>query len=176
MKRIGLLAVMAMLTAIFTATQADARPGGLPDLVVDKNVKDCGCPPCCSSTTVTNVKKQVAKSHKKVSITLKVEFDTAKSVVKDKYNNEIKRVADFMKEYPDTNAVIEGHTDNVGKAEYNQKLSQDRANSVRQYLIDKFGIDGSRITAVGYGITKPIASNDTKEGKQKNRRVVAIIK
>jgi OOP family OmpA-OmpF porin len=72
--------------------------------------------------------------------------------------------------------VIEGHTDNVNTAEYNQKLSEARANSVRQYLINHFGIKASRLTAVGYGLTKPIASNNTEEGRQKNRRVQAVIK
>jgi OOP family OmpA-OmpF porin len=105
-----------------------------------------------------------------------VEFDTDKAVVKDKYRDEIKKVADFMKTYPKTTAVIEGHTDNTNTAAYNQKLSEERANSVRQYLINNFGIKASRLTAVGYGLTKPIASNSTEEGKQKNRRVQAVIK
>jgi OOP family OmpA-OmpF porin len=105
-----------------------------------------------------------------------VEFDSDKAVVKDKYKNEIKKVSDFMKKYPNTTAVIEGHTDNTNTAEYNQKLSEERANSVRQYLINIFGINASRLTAVGYGLTMPIASNSTEEGKQKNRRVQAVIK
>jgi OOP family OmpA-OmpF porin len=71
--------------------------------------------------------------------------------------------------------VIEGYTDNIADDAYNKKLSEERANNVRQYLIDKFGIDGSRLTAVGYGKDKPIASNDTKEGRQKNRRVQAVL-
>ena len=111
----------------------------------------------------------------KVTIRLNVQFDTNKAVVKEKYHDEIKRVADFMKEFPDTTAVIEGHTDNIASAAYNQKLSEKRANSVRQYLIDKFGIDSSRITATGYGLTKPTASNDTEEGRQKNRRIDAVM-
>jgi OOP family OmpA-OmpF porin len=114
----------------------------------------------------------------KITIALNVEFDTAKAVVKKKYHNDIKKVADFMKEYPGTTAVIEGYTDNVDKfnnPENNIKLSQARADSVRQYLIDNFGIDASLITAVGYGPNKPIASNDTKKGRQKNRRVQAVI-
>jgi OOP family OmpA-OmpF porin len=94
--------------------------------------------------------------------------------VKPKYNNEIKKVADFMKEYPDTTAIIEGHTDNVGKEAANVKLSQRRADSIKAYLVKKFGIDSSRIKAVGYGPNKPVASNATKEGKQKNRRVKAV--
>jgi OOP family OmpA-OmpF porin len=116
-----------------------------------------------------------ASVQEKVSIMLNVEFDTAKSVVKEKYRDDIKRVADFMKMYPETNAAIEGHTDNIGNAEYNQKLSDARAKSVRQYLIKNFGIKASRLTAVGYGLTKPIASNDTEEGRQKNRRVEAVL-
>jgi Outer membrane protein and related peptidoglycan-associated (lipo)proteins len=114
----------------------------------------------------------------KVTIRLNVEFDTAKSVVKEKYRDDIKKVADFMKTYPETKAVIEGHTDNVDihkEPERNMRLSQTRADIVRQYLIDNFGIDASRLTAVGYGPERPIASNDTKEGRQKNRRIDAVI-
>jgi OOP family OmpA-OmpF porin len=114
----------------------------------------------------------------KITIALNVEFDTAKAVVKKKYHNDIKKVADFMKAYPGTTAVIEGYTDNVDKfnnPENNIKLSQARADSVRQYLIDNFGIDASLIIAVGYGPNKPIASNDTNKGRQKNRRVQAVI-
>jgi OOP family OmpA-OmpF porin len=159
MKKIGILAVIIMLMAVVTAVQAETRAGGLPELVVDKRINDC---PKCAPTLVT--------------ITLDVEFDTNKAIVKDEYRNEINKVADFMKTYPNTTAVIEGHTDNVDTAEYNQKLSEARANSVRQYLIDNFGIKASRLTAVGYGETKPIASNKTEEGRQKNRRVQAVIK
>ena len=116
--------------------------------------------------------------HEKVTITLNVEFDTSKSVIKEKYYDEISKVADFMKTYPETTAAVEGHTDNVlriSDPEFNIKLSQARADSVRQYLIDKFEIDGSRLTAQGYGPDRPIDTNDTKEGRQKNRRVEAVI-
>jgi outer membrane protein OmpA-like peptidoglycan-associated protein len=114
----------------------------------------------------------------KTTIVLNLKFNTAEAVVKKKYHNDIKAVADFMKAHPDATALIEGYTDNVDKfnnPEKNIKLSQARAESVRQYLIDNFGIDASRITAVGYGPAKPIASNDTEEGRQKNRRVQAVI-
>lgn len=114
----------------------------------------------------------------KVSITLNIEFDTAKAVVKKKYNDDIKKVADFMKAHPETNAVIEGHTDNVDRhndPSRNIKLSQARADSVRQYLIEKFGISATRVSAVGYGPAKPIAGNDTAEGRKKNRRIQAVI-
>jgi outer membrane protein OmpA-like peptidoglycan-associated protein len=110
-----------------------------------------------------------------VSKTIKIEFDTAKSVVKSKYHNEVKEIADLMKKNPQVNVVIEGHTDNVGREEANVHLSQERANSVRAYLIEKFGIEKERLQAVGYGPQKPIADNATAEGKQKNRRVQAVI-
>jgi OmpA-OmpF porin, OOP family len=84
-------------------------------------------------------------------------------------------VADFMASYPSANAEIEGHTDNAGAADYNVKLSQDRADAVRQYLISTYHIAASRLTAKGYGPSKPIADNKTKEGRAKNRRVVATL-
>ena len=114
----------------------------------------------------------------KASMPLNVKFDTAKSDIKKKYDYDIKKVADFMKANPGATTVIEGHTDNVDKfnnPDNNMKLSRARADSVRQYLIDKFGIDASSVTAVGYGSTKPIAGNDTAEGRNKNRRVQAVI-
>jgi OOP family OmpA-OmpF porin len=185
MKKIGILVFIVMMTAFVTAVQAEVRAGGLPAVTVDDRIKDCDCrmfPSCCTPPVVAPVPVPEPPPPpppppvvEKVSIMLDVEFDTAKSVVKEKYYDDIKRVADFMKAYPETNAVIEGHTDNVGKAEYNDRLSDDRAKSVRQYLIDKFGIDASRITSAGYGFNKPIASNDTKEGRQKNRRVEAVL-
>ena len=156
MKKIGMLVFIVMMMAVASAVQAETRAGGLPELVMDSRIPDCG--ECV------------------VTITLNVEFDSDKAAIKDIYKNEIKKVADFMKKYPNTTAVIEGHTDSTATAEHNQKLSEARANSVRQYLISNFGIKASRLAAVGYGLTKPIASNNTEDGKQKNRRVQAIIK
>ena len=106
----------------------------------------------------------------KVSITLNVQFDTGKANIKPKYHNDIKRIADFMSKYPSTSAVIEGHTDNVGKEVVNVKLSHRRAANIKAYLAEKFGIDSSRIKVIGYDYQKPIASNKTAEGRQKNRR------
>lgn len=109
----------------------------------------------------------------KVTIALEVKFDTAKSVVKPEYDAQLKKVSDFLKAYPDSKAEIEGHTDNIGKPEYNKILSQSRAAAVRQALIDRFGCDGSRLTAVGYGEEKPLFANDTPANRALNRRVVA---
>jgi len=80
-----------------------------------------------------------------------------------------------MKTYPETTAVIEGRTDNVGREESNLRLSTKRAESVRTYLIEDFGIAANRLTARGYGSSRPIADNATPEGRQKNRRIEAVI-
>jgi OOP family OmpA-OmpF porin len=109
------------------------------------------------------------------SVTLNIEFDTGKSDIKPMYDNEIKQVADFMKAHPETNVVIKGYTDNVGSEASNVALSQARANSVKDYLVNNFGIAGGRLQAIGYGPNNPTASNDTEEGRQKNRRVEAVV-
>ena len=106
----------------------------------------------------------------KVSITLNVQFDTGKANIKPKYHNDIKRIADFMSKYPSTSAVIEGHTDSVGTELFNVGLSWRRAANIKAYLAEKFGIDSSRIKVIGYDYQKPITSNKTTEGRQKNRR------
>lgn len=106
--------------------------------------------------------------------TLRVEFDTGKSIVKKQYHEVIGRLAAFMKKNPDLKIALEGHTDNVGGAAYNEKLSQRRVDAVKKYLVEKFGIEAFRLSTKGYGLTKPIASNATKEGRQKNRRVEAV--
>jgi len=119
-----------------------------------------------------------APVQEKVSIALNIEFDTGRAAIKDQYYNNIKKVADFMRQYPDTFVVIEGHTDDVDvyhNPQNNVRLSQVRADSVRKYLIEKFGVDGSRISAVGHGPNKPVADNNTEEGRQKNRRIEAVI-
>jgi OOP family OmpA-OmpF porin len=110
----------------------------------------------------------------KVSITLAIEFDTGKADIKSRYHEEIGKVAAFLREYPTATGTIEGHTDNIGKAAMNQELSQRRAESAKNYLVQKFGIDPARLSAKGYGMTRPIADNETAEGRQKNRRIEAI--
>jgi OOP family OmpA-OmpF porin len=129
----------------------------------------------CPNTPAGAIVDKDGCMHEKITMNLNVEFDYDKSDVKDKYNGEIKKVADFMKEFPKTTAVIAGNTDSTGSNDYNQKLSERRANSVRKYLINKFGIEASRLSAIGYGETKPIATNDTDEGRQRNRRVDAVL-
>jgi OOP family OmpA-OmpF porin len=133
------------------------------------------CMDKCPNTPAGAMVDKDGCTREKVTITLNVEFDVAKWDVKDEYRDEIKKVADFMNEHPNVKASIDGHTSSPGSDAYNQKLSERRANSVRQYLISNFGIKASRLTATGYGETKPIATNDTEEGRQKNRRVEAVL-
>jgi OOP family OmpA-OmpF porin len=111
----------------------------------------------------------------KISITLHIEFDFDKAEVKSRYHYDIAKIANILKAYPDKDLELEGHTDSKGTDAYNIKLSKRRAESVKKYLIEKFGIEESRISAVGYGESMPIATNDTEEGRQNNRRVVANI-
>ena len=100
-----------------------------------------------------------------------VEFDTDKSDIKTKYDEDLNKLGNFLKEWPKAKGEISGHTDSVGSDKYNLKLSQRRAASVKKYLEEKFSIAPDRLTTEGYGETKPIASNKTKEGRQLNRRI-----
>jgi outer membrane protein OmpA-like peptidoglycan-associated protein len=84
--------------------------------------------------------------------------------------DELERVAKVLNQYPQTTMRISGHTDGTGTAEYNQKLSERRAQSVKDALVG-MGVDQARMTTIGYGESKPIASNDTDSGRQQNRRV-----
>ncbi len=108
-------------------------------------------------------------------VELRVNFDFDRSEVKPEYFSEIEEVADFMEQYPDVIVELEGHTDSVGTDEYNRGLSQRRADAVRQVMIDRFDVQGSRITATGFGESQPVASNDTSAGRAQNRRVMTVI-
>jgi OOP family OmpA-OmpF porin len=103
--------------------------------------------------------------------TIVVEFDTNKSDIKTKYDEDLNKLGTFLKEWPKAKGEISGHTDNVGSDKYNLGLSQRRAASVKKYLVEKFSIAPERLTTEGYGETKPIATNKTKEGRQLNRRI-----
>ena len=96
-------------------------------------------------------------------------FDTGKSEVKIDSYPELDRLIQLMLDVPTLKIELSGHTDNVGNNEYNLNLSQRRADAVRVYLTSK-GVDKSRVLAVGYGESKPVDSNDTKEGRANNRR------
>lgn len=102
-----------------------------------------------------------------------VQFDSGRASIKDESFPRLDRIVEYMTHKPNARIRIEGHTDNVGNARANQRLSERRAQAVREYLIEN-GIDGERIEAVGHGDEQPVASNDTEEGRQQNRRIEAI--
>ena len=102
-----------------------------------------------------------------------INFDTAKDRLKPGAEKELVEITKLMLNYPELRIEIQGHTDNVGSAGYNLNLSNKRANTVKQYLL-LFGVDKNRMISKGYGLTKPIASNDTEEGRAKNRRVELV--
>lgn len=115
---------------------------------------------------------KVDKDGCSVLVNLKVNFDHDSSVVKNQYNSEITNFAKFMKEMPEYKAQIVGHTDSKGSDAYNQKLSERRANAVKNELV-KDGVDASRLSSKGMGESQPVADNKTAEGRAENRRIEA---
>jgi OOP family OmpA-OmpF porin len=103
-------------------------------------------------------------------IVLKVRFDFDKYNIKDEYKDEIKEAVLLLKNHPNYKVMVEGHTDSKGTNEYNYILSELRAKKVALAIVND-GIDSKRVTTKGYGKTVPIATNDTEEGRAKNRRV-----
>jgi outer membrane protein OmpA-like peptidoglycan-associated protein len=99
-----------------------------------------------------------------------VNFETSKSVLTNVAKANLDKVVPVFQSYPDTDIVIYGYTDSTGRLEFNQKLSEDRAASVRTYLVSK-GLATSRFQTKGMGPNDPIATNETVEGRSKNRRV-----
>ena len=126
----------------------------VPGLKINK-----GCP---------EIKREVRKLLEKAM--QGIEFETGKSTIKPKSFPLLDQIAATFIENSNYIIEVQGHTDNVGKADYNLKLSDDRANSVMNYLV-AHGVESTRMTARGYGLTMPIADNKTKAGRQKNRRV-----
>ena len=102
-------------------------------------------------------------------------FDIGKSTLRPESNSELDRLLKLMKEVPTLKIEISGHTDNTGSATLNETLSQSRAEAVVAYLTSK-GIAANRMVAKGYGASKPIASNNSEDGKQQNRRTEFEIK
>lgn len=105
-----------------------------------------------------------------VRLTSDVLFDVDSAGLRSESRTMLRQLAENVRQYPDEVLEVEGHTDSTGTADYNMGLSQRRADSVRIFLVDQ-GLPSSRVTASGYGESRPKASNDTPEGRQLNRRV-----
>ena len=134
----------------------DRCPGTAPGTRVDAD----GCP------------LPVAKV---ASVKLKVNFGFDSTEVQEQYFSDLSELADFLKRFSDLQVDVEGHTDSTGPADYNMGLSQRRAEAVVDVLVNQYGIERSRLEPKGYGETQPVASNDTKEGRAENRRVMATL-
>lgn len=144
---------------------------GCPDADGD-GVKDADdqCPQT-AGLAANNGCPEVEEEVKKVlELAVKnIQFNSNSDVLKASSYNSLNEVVELMKEN-DFGLKLSGYTDNTGKAEYNLELSKRRANAVKQYMTDR-GIDGSRLTADGYGIANPVADNATRQGRALNRRV-----
>ncbi|MBQ4819849.1 OmpA family protein [Aquimarina sp. MMG016] len=133
--------------------------------------KDDNCPDVAG--TVANngcpeVTEEVQKTLNDYAKTIL--FDSGRSTIKEESNKVLGDIIGILKEYPTAKFTIEGHTDSQGRASSNQKLSDSRANAVKTYLVEN-GIDQFRLSAVGYGEDRPIATNKTRKGRAQNRRV-----
>ncbi|MGO4820224.1 MULTISPECIES: OmpA family protein [unclassified Flavobacterium] len=132
---------------------------------VKGTVANAGCP-----EVTAEVIKQLNEYGKTIL------FDSGKSSFKTQSYSVLQSITDILKEYPNSNFMIEGHTDSDGSNALNQTLSENRAAAVRNYLIEK-GINTDRLKSTGFGETKPIDTNKTSKGKANNRRVeVSLIK
>lgn len=163
----------------------DKCPGTPPGVAVDRD----GCPldsdkdgvadyldkcpntPAGTPVNASGCPLEAAKKYCDKPVVIPILFDFGKSDIKAKYHDELDKIGNFLKEFPQSKGAIEGHTDSIGNPKFNQKLSVDRAEKIRSYLSTKFGIDASRVTAKGYGETKPVDSNKTSAGRAKNRRI-----
>lgn len=106
---------------------------------------------------------------------LAMEFEYDKAELKGDFAAQIKEIAVFLKANPNAKIELQGHTDNKGGMDYNIRLSRGRARAVRDHLLQVESVEESRMTAKGFGYEKPAASNDSEEGRQRNRRVMAVL-
>lgn len=145
-------------------TDGDSIPDYLDKCpTVPGTIENDGCP---------EIKKEVRSLFTKAM--KGIQFETGKAVIKKSSNTILKQIAQVFIENPTYQVEIQGHTDNVGKADFNLQLSEKRANAVREFLINE-GVEAERMKAVGYGDTKPIASNKSSKGRAENRRVEFVI-
>jgi outer membrane protein OmpA-like peptidoglycan-associated protein len=101
-------------------------------------------------------------------------FDTGSCTLKPGAREKLAKISGILLAYPSLKIQVEGHTDSVGGDDYNQRLSEQRAQSVREYLVDQM-VSADAVTAFGFGKSKPVATNDTPEGRQQNRRVELVV-
>ncbi len=102
-------------------------------------------------------------------------FPVGRATIDPRYFSLLAKVQEAIREFPQAHVTVEGHTDSQGDEKSNQRLSFERANAVRQYLLASMGLPEDRVSAIGYGESRPIASNETAEGRAKNRRIEIVL-
>ena len=155
------------------ADYLDKCPNTPAGVTVDKK----GCPLDSDGDGVSDIEDQCPGTPKGAKVNAQgcwilggVVFDTGKSNIKANFYPELNAIATTMNINPGLKVEVQGHTDSVGRAASNMKLSENRAKAVMEYLVSK-GIDAKRLSAKGLGEARPIATNDTPEGRAQNRRV-----
>jgi len=157
----------SLVVPIVTPVEKDSDKDG----VLDRHDK-------CANTPMTDKVDSngcTIFSDEKVSMELLVNFDNNKTVVKEVYFDEIEKIAGFLVLYPHTSLVIEGHTSKLGSRAYNQNISQNRAEAIVKVLVNKFSINPSRLSAVGYGEDRLINTNNNENAHTQNRRIEALV-
>jgi outer membrane protein OmpA-like peptidoglycan-associated protein len=143
-------------------------PDGDNDGVIDKDDK---CPTVPGTVALQGCPEIKQEELKKIALAASsIQFETGKATILKTSYKQLDTVIDIMKKNPTVNFTIDGYTDNVGNANSNKALSQQRAEAVKKYFTDR-GVEDSRLDAMGYGAEKPIADNKTPAGRAKNRRV-----
>ena len=122
-------------------------------------------PPTTITTTPTLMDRMI----------IHINFNFDKSEIRDIDKAEMQRAINFARKYPVAQITVEGHTDAIGTEQYNQSLSERRAEAVKKYLAKEGGIDETKISTIGYGESKPVTLNDTAEGRAANRRAEILI-
>lgn len=133
-------------------------------------------------STLKDLGAKVTEQEIKIELAADVLFDFDKADLRPDAFPSLQKVAEVIKSYPEAPVLIEGHTDSVGADAYNQTLSENRALAVKNWLVEKAGVEAARISTRGWGESKPVAPNtrpdgkDDPEGRQKNRRVEITVK
>ena len=167
----GTLAVSPTSTTSYTAKVEGSGGSTTCSVTVKVNVPTPPPPPPAAAPEARVIDR----------LTIHVNFAFDKSNVRKADEADLKKASDFVRKYPGAKVALEGHTDGKGTEQYNQKLSERRAEAVKQYLIKDGAVDKARISARGYGKSRPIAPNKTKggkdnpEGRAENRRVEILI-
>ncbi|MGJ8679577.1 OmpA family protein [Paraglaciecola sp.] len=150
-----------------TAAVGDSDNDGVLD-----NKDRCANTP---STDIVDAKGCSVFIEEQVSVNIEVLFANNSSIVTNPSDSQFQEFADFMQRFPSTDAVVEGHASAPGAADYNMMISAKRAKSVRTLLVERYGVDASRLTAKGFGETQLLDSSNTSAAHKKNRRIVATV-